>query len=71
MEKKPLFVSTPRGDKSLFESLPHTENYETAKMYRYAMCSTPKVEKLLKQRRKQNEENLTFNPDIVHRRLLK
>ena len=37
-----------------FERLPHTENYEIAKMYRDAMRSTPKVEKLLKQRRKQN-----------------
>lgn len=36
-----------------FESLPHTENYEIAKMYREAMRSTPKVEKLLRQRRKQ------------------
>ncbi|MBQ2437889.1 MAG: hypothetical protein II265_07370 [Clostridia bacterium] len=38
-----------------FESLPHTENYEIAKMYREAMRSTPSVEKLLRQRRKQNE----------------
>lgn len=37
-----------------FERLPHTENYEIAKMYRDAMRSTPKVEKLLRQRRKQN-----------------
>ena len=54
-----------------FESLPHTENYEIAKMYRDAMRSTPKVEKLLRQKRQQNEENLTFDPDIIHRRLLK
>lgn len=38
-----------------FERMPHTENYEIAKMYREAMRSTPSVEKLLRQRRKQNE----------------
>ena len=35
-----------------FESLPHTENYEIANLYREAMRSTPRVEKLLRQRRK-------------------
>ena len=35
-----------------FEHLPHTENYEIAKMYRDTMRSTPSVEKLLRQRRK-------------------
>lgn len=62
-------VRRPKGKESLchdftklvtmsereFERLPHIENYEIAKMYRYAMRSTPKVEKLLRQRRKQNE----------------
>ena len=38
-----------------FEFISRNEkNYEIAKMYRDAMRSTPKVEKLLKQRRKQN-----------------
>ena len=35
-----------------FESLPHTDNYETAKMYRDTMRETPKVKKLLKQKEK-------------------
>lgn len=39
-----------------FERIPKTENYEIAKMYREAMRSTPSVEKLLIQRRKQNVE---------------
>ena len=64
MEKKPILVSTPRGDKSPFDDfwkIKRSElealkkNYEIAKMYRDAMRSTPRVEKLLRQRRKQNE----------------
>ena len=39
-----------------FEFMSRNEkNYEIAKMYRDAMRSTPKVEKLLRQRRKQND----------------
>ena len=58
---KPLFISTPRGDKSPFDDfwkIKRSElealkkNYEIAKMYREAMRSTPRVEKLLRQRRK-------------------
>lgn len=62
MEKKPkpLFISTPRGDKRPFKDFwkikrSELENYEIAKMYREAMRSTPSVEKLLRQRRKQND----------------
>ena len=71
-EKKPnpLFVSTPRGDKSPFDDfwkIKRSElealkkNYEIAKMYREAMRSTPSVEKLLRQRRKQNETSTKRN----------
>ena len=61
MDTKPILVSTPRGDKSPFDDfwkIKRSElealkkNYEIAKMYREAMRSTPRVEKLLRQRRK-------------------
>ena len=67
---KPLFISTPRGDKSHFDDfwkIKRSElealkkNYEIAKMYREAMRSTPSVEKLLRQRRKQNETSTKRN----------
>lgn len=54
---KPLFISTPRVDKSQFDDfwkIKRSELKDFAKKYRDAMRSTPKVEKLLRQRRKQN-----------------
>lgn len=58
MDTKPILVSTPRGDKSPFDDfwkIKRSELKDFAKMYREAMRSTPSVEKLLRQRRKQNE----------------